>query len=305
MRRAFIQTLTQLADAEPRLLLLTADLGFSVIEPFAHRFPNRFFNVGVAEQNMVGIASGLADAGFIPFIYSITPFLVLRPLEFIRNGPVQHQLPVRLVSVGGGFEYGPAGHSHHGLEDLAVLRTLPGLVVTAPADPLQAVTILSQTLYHPGPVYFRLGKDEESILPELEGRFRMGGAERIGCGKDLLLITTGSQSIETQRAAALLLEQGVACSLLVVACLAPAPVEDLRLAMVDIPVVITVEEHVLAGGLGSLTAEVIAESGWSRRFLRLGVSTLDNKSGNHAWLKNKHGLSAPAITQQVMEFMAK
>src|SRR5258708_10366625 len=121
MRAAFIHALVELAAHDPRILLLTADLGFMALEPFAQRFPGRLFNMGVAEQNMVGAATGLAEAGFIPYVYSIVTFATLRPYEFIRNGPVLHQLPVRIVGMGGGYEYGPAGATHHGLEDIGVM----------------------------------------------------------------------------------------------------------------------------------------------------------------------------------------
>src|SRR6478672_10951046 len=134
MRAAFARTLTELAERDPRVLLLTGDLGYMALEPFADAHPERFFNVGVAEQNMVGIATGLAEAGFVPFVYSITTFATLRPYEFIRNAPVLHDLPVRIAGVGGGFEYGHAGHTHHGLEDVGVTRLQPGLTVVAPAD---------------------------------------------------------------------------------------------------------------------------------------------------------------------------
>ena len=137
MRTAFVRTLVELAERDERVVLLTGDLGFMALEPFAERFPDRFFNVGVAEQNMVGVATGLAEAGFIPFVYSIATFASLRPYEFIRNGPVLHQLPVRIVGVGGGFEYGHNGVTHHALEDVGVMRVQPGMTVVAPADPAQ------------------------------------------------------------------------------------------------------------------------------------------------------------------------
>jgi transketolase len=146
MRQAFVQTLTGLAGHDSRILLLTGDLGYLALEPFADKFPSRFFNVGVAEQNMVGLATGLAEAGFIPFVYSIVPFAVLRPYEFIRNGPIQHQLPVRIVGVGGGLAYGPNGLSHYGLEDVAVMRVQPGLTVIAPADAPQTRTAVAGVL---------------------------------------------------------------------------------------------------------------------------------------------------------------
>src|SRR3972149_5485094 len=134
MRIAFTKTLAELAEQDPRILLLTGDLGYMALEPFSERFPDRFFNVGVAEQNMVGIATGLAEAGFIPFVYSIVTFATLRPYEFIRNGPILHRLPVRIVGVGGGLEYGHNGMSHYGLEDVGVMRIQPGITLVAPAD---------------------------------------------------------------------------------------------------------------------------------------------------------------------------
>src|SRR5262249_23642055 len=133
VRRAFVRTLVELAGTDPRLLLLTRDLGYNALEPFLERLPDRFFHVRVAEHNMVGMPPALADAGFIPFCYSIVTFASLRPYEFIRNGPVLHRLPVRIVGIGGGFDYGPQGTTHHGLEDLAVMRVQPGMTVVAPA----------------------------------------------------------------------------------------------------------------------------------------------------------------------------
>src|SRR5260221_14312183 len=122
MRGAFVRTLIELAHQNPEIVLLTGDLGFMALEPFADAFPDRFYNAGVAEQNMVGLATGLAEAGFVPFVYSIVTFATLRPYEFIRNGPIAHQLRVRIVGIGGGFEYGAAGHSHPGLQDVGVMR---------------------------------------------------------------------------------------------------------------------------------------------------------------------------------------
>ncbi len=134
MRRAFAKTLVELAERDPRILLLTGDLGYMALEAFSDRFPKRFYNMGVAEQNMVGVATGLAEAGFLPFVYSIASFASLRPYEFIRNGPILHRLPVRIVGVGGGFEYGHAGLTHYGLEDVGVMRIQPGITLIAPAD---------------------------------------------------------------------------------------------------------------------------------------------------------------------------
>ncbi len=227
MRLAFINTLLELAARDPRVMLLTGDLGFTVLEPFAEQFPRRFINAGIAEQNMVGMATGLAEAGFIPFVYSIAPFISLRPYEFIRNGPVLHRLPVRIIGVGGGFDYGPNGLSHYALEDVAVMRTLPGLGVVAPADGAQTRAALEKMYDRPEPVFFRLGRDRNTPLPGLDGFYEPGRAAMVRGGRDLLLVTTGNISFDAVEAADKLAEQGIACGVIVAACLNPAPEADL------------------------------------------------------------------------------
>src|SRR2546430_13511332 len=179
MRRAFINTLVELAEHDPRIMLLTGDLGYLALEPFSERFPDRFFNAGVAEQNMVGLATGLAESGFIPFVYSIATFAALRPYEFVRNGPVLHNLPVRIVGTGGAFDYGTAGPTHHALADLGIMRMPPGLAVICPAGAQQTTSARHATWGLPGPLYFRAGKDETTCVPGLDGRFRLGGAELV------------------------------------------------------------------------------------------------------------------------------
>ena len=188
MRNAFVSTLAELAAEDERIVLLTGDLGFGVIEAFADRYPDRFYNLGVAEQNMVGIATGLAQAGLLPFVYSIVTFAVLRPFEFIRNGPAHHRLPVRIVGVGGGVEYGINGPTHHGLEDVALMRTLPELTVVAPVDRRQAAAALRATATLPGPVYYRLGKDEKTEILEFDGTFATGRLDVARQGDDVATI---------------------------------------------------------------------------------------------------------------------
>jgi hypothetical protein len=177
---------------------------------------------------MVGIATGLADAGYVPYVYSIATFATLRPYEFIRNGPVHQRLPVRVVGVGGGFDYGTNGPSHHALEDLAVMRVQPGMTVVAPADFEQARASLHATHALPGPVYFRLGKDESSRVAGLDGRFRLGRAETIGSGGDLLLVTTGGIARNAVAAAEALAASGIDATVLVAASLSPPPADGPR-----------------------------------------------------------------------------
>lgn len=297
MRRAFVAALTELAGADPRIVLLTGDLGFTVVEPFAERFPTRFFNVGVAEQDMVGIATGLAEAGFIPFTYSIATFASLRAYEFIRNGPVLHGLPVRIVGVGGGFEYGPAGPTHHSVEDVAVMRVQPGLTVVAPADHQQATAALRAILDLPGPVYLRLGKDDRVVMPGLAGRFELGCAQVVREGDDVALVSLGAIGTEVAAAAEQLSAEGIHATVVVVASVSPAPVDDLVAVLGQFPAVITVEAHSVVGGLGSLVCEVVAERGLDCRVVRCGVRSSSALEGDQAYLNAIHGISATAIAE--------
>jgi transketolase len=306
MRGTFIRTLVELAERDPRILLLTGDLGYTVLEPFSERFPDRFLNVGVAEQNMIGVATGLAEAGFVPFVYSIVSFVTLRPYEFIRNGPILHQLPVRIVGVGGGLEYGQNGLSHYGLEDVGVMRLQPGITVVAPADHEQARVALLSTWTLPAPVYYRLGKDDETIIPGLGGRFGLGRAQVVREGTDLLIVAMGSVASEASEAATVLVDHGISCSVTVVASLDPAPVDDLAGILARFPVALTVESHYVVGGVGSLVSEVVAERGLQCRVVRCGVqAVLDGVTGGQSHLRRVHGLSSEMLVKTVLELLGK
>ena len=301
MRSSFVHTLVELAEKDSRILLLTGDLGYMALEPFAERLPDRFFNVGVAEQNMVGLATGLAEAGFIPFVYSIATFVSLRPYEFIRNGPVLHRLPVRIVGVGGGFEYGHNGLTHHAIEDVAVMRTQPGIAVISPADYEQARAALRATWDIPGPVYYRLGKDDKTIIPGLAGRFRQGRVERISEGKDFLIIAMGSVAKEAAGAAEILREKGIACTVAVAAAINPAPADDIAALAENFKRAMTVEAHYIAGALGSLVAEVIAERGLPCTLTRCGVKLPpDGISGSQEYLHRLHGLDSLSLAETAL-----
>jgi len=161
MRNAFIETLTKAAAQDPRIFLVVGDLGFSVIEDFANKFPDRFLNAGVAEQNMTGVAAGLAMAGFKVFTYSIANFPTLRCLEQVRNDICYHGLDVTIVAVGGGLGYGSLGYSHHAVQDMACLRGFPGILMATPGDPSETKAVTHALLQYQGPAYLRLGKGGE------------------------------------------------------------------------------------------------------------------------------------------------
>jgi len=304
MRAAFVRTLVELAERDPRILLLTADLGYMALEPFSDKFPDRFFNVGVAEQNMVGLATGLAEAGFIPFVYSIVTFAALRSYEFIRNGPILHQYPVRIVGMGGGLEYGHNGASHHGLEDIGVMRVQPGITVIAPADYRQTRTALLASWDLPGPIYYRLGKDDKTTVPGLEGRFELGRAQIIREGTDLLIITMGSVASEAALAADALAAKGISSMVAVVASINPAPVNDLAAILTRFQVALTVEAHYVVGGVGSLVSEVIAERGLRCRVVRCGIRTTPNGvSGSQGYLHRMHGISCEMLVNTALQVL--
>jgi len=303
MRTAFIKALVELAKTDQRILLLTGDLGYLVIEPFVELFPDRFINVGVAEQNMVGIATGLAEAGYVPFVYSIAPFAALRPFEFIRNGPVYHQLPVRIVGVGQGVDYGFNGNSHFGVDDIGVLRTQPGLTIIAPADDTQTKSAVEKTQHVSGPVYFRLGKDSFE-LPDLNRSFELGQTQQIGSGRDVLLVSSGAITREAVKAANLLEQQGIMTTVLVVSSIAPVPTADLIDALSSFEHVFTIESHYITGGIGSLIAEIVAEHHLDSWVVRLGFDSLLNGSlGSAAFLHERHGLSAAKLATRIGEYL--
>lgn len=304
MRTAFVTTLCELAAADERILLLTADLGWSVLEKFATAYPDRFFNVGVAEQNMLGLATGLAREGYVPFVYSIATFASMRCYEQFRDGPVLHQLPVRVVGIGGGFSYGHAGPTHHALEDLTIGRTQPGALVLAPADNPQTRAALQAIAEVTSPVYLRLDKTDYPDLAALGGRFAFDQPELIRAGEDVLFLCTGSITHDAMRAAEALAARGVSAAVAVLAHLgfgaAPAVVELLS----QFNKVITVEEGYTAGGLGSLIAEAIAQNGLRCLLQTQGVKTpCTGMAGSTEMLRRQHGLDTESLAD-VGEAMA-
>lgn len=304
MRNDFVDELVRLAEADDRIMLLTGDLGFMVLEEFASRFPDRFVNCGAAEQNMVGIATGLAEAGMVPFVYSIATFATLRPYEFIRNGPALHNLPVRIVGIGGGFEYGHNGVTHFALEDYAVMRAQPTLTTVAPADAPQARAALHATAELPGPVYFRIGKRPDAV-PGLDGRFELGRLAVLREGEDAKILAIGSIAHEAMAAAELLAEQDIDVGVGLISSFNPSPTDDVIAFLADSSAVLTVEAHYRDGGLGSMVAEAIAESALPCRLVRAGVSRMPRgESGSQQFLEDRHGLSAPQLARQLQRTLS-
>jgi transketolase len=299
MRNTFVQTLTEIAEQDPRVWLLCGDLGYSVLEGFAARFPDRYVNVGVAEQNMTGVAAGLAMAGKIVFTYSIANFPLIRCLEQIRNDVCYHNLPVKVVSVGGGLSYGSAGYSHHGVEDLAMARVLPHMTVVAPGDPVETRLATRALAADPGPGYLRLGKAGEPIVHATEPEFRLGAAIRVREGADATLLSTGGMLQSVVRAADRLAERGIHAGVLSLPTVQPIDGDAVEAAARATPLLVTVEEHG-PGGLGSAVAEVLADRGCAARLRMMHLPRgAQPAAGTQESLRAMAGLDVDDIVRTV------
>lgn len=303
MRNAFVRALLDVAESDPAVWLINADLGFSVLEPFAERFPDRFLNVGVAEQNMVGVAAGLALSGYKPFIYSIANFPTQRCLEQIRVDVCYHRAPVTVVAVGGGFVYGSQGYTHHAIEDLAVMRALPGMRVVAPADPAEVDAFVHEIARNPGPSYLRLGRGGEPTLhAEPFARAPLAPIQ-MRDGDDVALIATGAILAEVLGAAELLAQIGISARVFSAPLLKPLD-EGVLLSQIEgVDLVVTIEEHSLIGGLRDAIAPLLAARRERPPLLGCGVPDggttgviLDQK-GMLAYC----GLNADSVSSRVAE----
>ena len=305
MRSAFFRTLLDLAGQDERIHLLVGDLGFGVVEPFTQRFPERFLNVGVAEQNMTGVAAGLALCGKIVFTYSIGNFSTLRCLEQIRNDICYHQADVKIVAVGGGFAYGTLGMSHHATEDLAIMRALPGMVVVAPGDPFEVEQATRAVVAQSGPCYLRLGRAGEPRIHGTDVVFKLGRAIRVREGRALTIISTGGLLETALQVAERLSTAGVEARIVSMHTLKPLDEAEIASAAVETGAIATLEEHSVIGGLGSAVAELLAEaSGLSVRLKRFGIpSTFVSEIGSQEYLRAMHGLSPTALVESLESWL--
>jgi transketolase len=267
--------------------LLTADLGYSVLEKFRDAYPNRYTNVGVAEQNLIGLAAGLALCGKIVFVYSIANFPTLRCFEQIRNDVCYHQADVKVVAVGGGLGYGAQGYTHHGVEDLAVMRALPGMTVTAPGDPVETRLVTKALAGHAGPAYLRLGKgNEPAVHQQIPSSFQLGKALPLRAGNDIVLMTTGNMLQETVQAADELAQRGVSAQVLSFPTVKPLDRAAVIAAALRTDAVVSVEEHSVTGGFGSAVADVLAEAGVGCLFRKFGLpDEVHHKIGSQSYMR--------------------
>jgi len=301
MRIAFVNTLHKLAAKNPNIILITGDLGFSVFENYIREFPRQFLNAGVAEQNMTGIAAGMAMEGKIPLIYSIVPFVTMRNFEQIRNDICYQGLNVKIVGVGAGYSYGMYGHTHYGLEDMGILRTIPGITIIAPGDPVETELATIAALKTRGPVYIRLGKAGEPLVHKIRPKFEIGKGIVITEGKDIMLLACGTMLPVALEVSDILKNK---YSAKVVSMHTIKPIDDVLIKNLSRKMkgIFTLEEHAAIGGLGSAVAEVLAENCLNVVFKRFGTPDHFSKvSGKQKYMREQNGLSAKIIAGEIVK----
>lgn len=303
MRDAFITRLTQLAESDGRIFLITGDLGFGVLTRFASDLPRQYLNVGVAEQNMTGVATGLALEGRVVFTYSIANFPTLRCLEQIRNDAAYHGANVKVVAIGGGFSYGQLGMSHHATEDLAILRSIPEMTVMSPGCLWEAEEATSAIARVQGTCYLRLDKSDAGRTNRPGERFELGRIRTLRQGDDITLIATGGILGEVLKAATQLAADGVRARVLSVHSIKPFDQEPVIRAARETGGIVTIEEHMIDGGLGSLVAETCLDAGAPPKgFSRIGIrGGFASVVGAQGYLRSRYGLDAAHIVTRARE----
>jgi len=303
MRNAFIDELTALAKVHPHIALVVGDLGYSVVEPFADLFPDRFINAGVAEQNMTGLAAGMASEGYHVFTYSIANFPTFRCAEQIRNDVDYHRLPVTIVSVGGGLAYGSLGYSHHAIQDYALMRTLPNMLIAAPGDPMEVRSCLRYLIDNPGPAYLRLSKAGEPNIHCAMPEVAPGRWLKLYEGRDheQALVCTGAGA---QVAMRWHMNVGVGRQERSIFSVPLWSMKTKRLQrdlLNKFKKITTIEDHLVDGGFGSwmLEASVLASNGNEALDCRIIPVALDasvcDTVGSHELLNTVGGLSSAAL----------
>lgn len=299
MRVVFGETVAAIADEDPRVVMLDGDVGSSTrADIFEKAHPDKYFQMGIAEQNMLGVAAGMATMGLVPFISTFVSFAVVRPLDQIRVLIAQTGANVKITPGYAGLFTGQTGMSHIIVDDLTIMRAMPGMVSVAPADDVEAAQVLRWAAAYEGPCYVRLVRDPTQRLFDEGHVFRFGKAEVVREGGDVTLVSTSTQTPRTVEAAELLAADGIEAHVLHVATLKPLDVEAIVAAAERTNRVITVEEHTVLGGLGGAVAEALGEHR-PTRVNRIGLYDLYPQSGSNDALLDIYGLSAARVAEQI------
>ena len=303
LRDVFGDTLVSLGSSDPNVVVLDADLANSTkADKFAKMYPGRFLQMGIAEQNFVGVAVGLASLGYVPWLSTFTVFFTHRALDPIRMLVAQTHANVKIGAAYAGVLTGLTGKTHHDVQDLAIMRAMPDMTVVAPADAIEGEAIIRWATEYEGPVYVRLARDASPNVFDEHYRFVPGKTISLKEGSDVLLISTGPQSVRCLQAAELLHGQGISAGVLHVPSIKPVNKEEIVSAAEKAKVVVTVEEHTIYGGLGGLVAEVLSEVS-PRRVVRFGIDDRWGESAPNDYLLDLFQMSAPRLSERIQKLV--
>ena len=299
-RGTFGTILDELAKDNDSVMAMSADLTrTSGLERFAADYPERFMNVGIAEEYAVGLAAGLADKGKIPFLTTFSNFATLRANEFVRHFMAYMACNVKLVGFGSGFAMELFGNTHYGLEDIAVLRSMPNIVILSPSDCMEVAKCVEYCIYYNGPVYLRLsGKMNNPIVNKIDYDLEVGKGIVLKEGKEAVVYATGSMVAIALKAAKELEKENILIKVANIHTIKPLDIELIK-ANKDMPLIITMEEHSCIGGLGSAVAETLAECGSHGKLIRLGTKDEYLKAGRYEYMLEQHGLTAANLVQVI------
>jgi transketolase len=306
MRNTFVKILIEMATIDDRIFLITPDLGFSVLEEFEENFPDRFLNVGIAESNAVSIASGLALSGKVVYIYSIIPFVTMRPFEQIRVDLAYMNTNVRLIGVGAGITYGSAGATHHSIEDIAIMRALPNMSVFSPCDPYEVEQVTKESVNHQGPIYFRLAKKGEPTISDISKEIKLGKANIIQENENAIIsiVFTGNSSDIAIEVYDKLIKQDKKVNLIHFHTIKPFDYDVLENILLKTENIFTIEEHSIIGGLGSVVSEYIAESKFNPKFKRFALpDEYSHYVGSQGYIREQFGFTSKKILEQILDIV--
>lgn len=305
MRDRFIAQFLSEIESHPESLLITGDLGFGVLTELWEKYPDQFLNAGVAEQNMTGIAAGLALEGHTVFTYSIANFPTLRCLEQIRNDVLYHEVPVNIVAVGGGFSYGSLGMSHHATEDVSIMRSLPGLRIFTPCDEAETAAAVSEMLDSPAPSYIRLDKSKwTGSAVDSSSKSLVASIREIRHGGEVAIVSYGGVVSEVMACAELLDSLGHSVAVYSVPKIKPLD-EKLVVSVIEtFDKVVTVEEHLKNGGIGTLVSELCSDYHLKCKLLRLGLpDAFCSVVGSQDYLRKSNGLDSESLAKSIGDFV--
>jgi len=300
MRQMCLDMVYELAKEDPRIFFIGSDLGANTLDKFKEEMPSRFLMEGISEANVVGMATGMALEGKIPYVNTIATFITRRCYEQVVLDASLHNVNVRLIGNGGGLVYAPLGPTHLAIEDLAIMRAIPNMTIVAPADADEMRRFMPQTVDHQGPIYIRLAKGYDPIVTNDDTPFQIGKSISMRQGTDALILTTGITLKTGLDAAAMLEEQGVSAGVLHVHTVKPLDVGGIMDRMADVRTIVAVEEHTVIGGLGSAVAELVAEAGFdpAKRFKRVGLpDVFPDEYGSQDSLMARYSLTAEELAR--------